>query len=51
MRGATLISGRRSTFRFGMKGSGNFMFRGNAERIKLRICTQGMGMMSQNRKW
>lgn len=49
--GATLIAGKRSTFKFGMNGSGNFMFRGNADKIKLRICTQGIGMMSQNEKW
>ena len=38
--GAVPISGNRSTFRLGVKGSGRRMLRGKALRIRLRIWMQ-----------
>jgi hypothetical protein len=36
--GAIEISGKSSTFRFGVNGSGKRMLRGNADRIRFRSC-------------
>lgn len=38
--GGVLISGSKSTFRLGVKGSGRRMLRGNALRIRFRIWMQ-----------
>ena len=46
--GGLLISGKCSTTKFGVKGSGSLIVRGNADKIRLRICTQLGGITSQN---
>ena len=45
--GGCCMSDSKSTFRFGVKGSGRRMLRGNALRIRLRICIQFGEMTSQ----
>lgn len=39
------------TFKFGVKGSGNLMFLGNALRMRFLIWMQFGGMTSQKLKW
>lgn len=39
-RGELAISGRRSTLRFGVNGSGSRIFRGKALKMRFRICMQ-----------
>eukprot|EP00959_Pyramimonas_sp_CCMP1952_P310886 6505963-Pyramimonas_sp.AAC.2 len=51
MRGDCEISGSRSTFRLGVKGSGSRMLRGKADRIRLRIWMHDGGMLSHRLKW
>mmetsp|Transcript_59972 Transcript_59972/g.147450 ORF Transcript_59972/g.147450 Transcript_59972/m.147450 type:complete len:211 (-) Transcript_59972:557-1189(-) len=51
MAGGLLISERRSTLSCGVKGSGSTMWRGKAERMRLRSWMHEGGMASQKLKW
>mmetsp|Transcript_35025 Transcript_35025/g.79861 ORF Transcript_35025/g.79861 Transcript_35025/m.79861 type:complete len:201 (+) Transcript_35025:1193-1795(+) len=51
MVGALWMSGSRSTLRCGVKGSGGRMYRGNADKIRLRIWMPDGGITSQRLKW
>jgi hypothetical protein len=51
MRGGTEISGRRSTLRLGVKGSGRRIDLGKALRKRLRSWMHELGMTSQKEKW